>query len=126
VRHQVLLFATDINQVLEIGQDGMTREVNIKIPKGYFFDSVVSSNDRWLFHVPRQAEWDPGKLGGGRVLFSDYTLYEVDFNDGRFIRELKGSPLPNLGVACERDGVFTGFSIGRDSRYVLWTAELPR
>ena len=126
VRHKVLLFATDINQVLEIGQDGTTREVNIAIPKGYFFDSVVSSNDRWLFHVPRQAEWDPGKPGGGRLLFSDYTLYEVDFNDGRFIRELKGSPLPNLGIACERDGVLTGFSIGRDSRYVLWTAELPR
>jgi hypothetical protein len=125
VRHKVLLFATDVNQVLEIGQDGRTREVNITIPKGYFFDSVISSNDRWLFHVPRQAEWDPGKLGGGRLMFSDYTLYEVDFNDGRFIRELKGSPLPNLGVACERHGVVTGFSIGRDSKYVLWTAELP-
>jgi hypothetical protein len=126
VRHKILLFATDINQVLEIGQDGTTREINITIPKGYFFDSVVSSNDRWLFHVPRQAEWDPGKFGGSRLLFSDYTLYEVDFNDGRFIRELKGSPLPNLGIACERDGVFTGFSIGRDSKYILWTAELPR
>ena len=126
VRHKILLFATDINRVTEIGQDGVTREVNITIPKGYFFDSVVSSNDRWLFHVPRQAEWDPGKKGGGRLLTSDYTLYEVDFNDGRFIREMKGSPVPNLGIACERDGVFTGFSIGRDSKYVLWTAELPR
>lgn len=126
VCHKLLLFATDINQVLEIGQDGVTREVNITIPKGYFFDSVVSSDDRWLFHVPRQAEWDPGKQGGGRLLTSDYTLYEVDFNDGRFIRELKGSPLPNLGIACELDGVFTGFSIGRGSKYLLWTAELPR
>ena len=126
VRHKILLFATDINQVLEIGPDGVTREVYITIPKGYFFDSVVSSSDRWLFHVPRQAEWEPGKVGGGRLLTSDYTLYEVDFNDGRFIRELKGSPLPNMGIGCERDGVFTGFSIGRDSKYILWTAELPR
>jgi hypothetical protein len=47
-------------------------------------------------------------------------------NDGRFIRELKGSLLPNLGIACERNGVFTGFSIGRNSRYILWSVELLR
>jgi hypothetical protein len=41
-------------------------------------------------------------------------------NDGRFIRELKGSPLP------KRNGVFTGFSIGRNSRYILWSVELLR
>ena len=124
VRHKILLFAADINQVLEIGPDGVRREVNIAIPKGYFFDGVLSSNDRWLFLVPRQVEWEPGKVGG-RLMSSDYTLYEVDFNDGKFIRELKGAPTPNLGIACERNGVFRGFSIGRDSRYVLWTAELP-
>ena len=125
VRHKALLFAADINQVLEIGSDGVRREVNIAIPKGYFFDGVLSSNDRWLFLVPRQVEWEPGKVGG-RLMSSDYTVYEVDFNDGKFIRELKGAPTPGLGIACERDGVFTGFSIGSDSRYVLWTAELPR
>jgi hypothetical protein len=43
VRHKLLLFATDVNQVLEIGQDGATREVKIMIPRGYFFDSVISS-----------------------------------------------------------------------------------
>jgi len=125
VRHKALLFAADINQVLEIGPDGLRREVDIMIPKGYFFDGVLSSNDRWLFLVPRQVEWEPGKVGGG-LMSSDYTLYEVDFNDGKFIRELKGTPTPGLGIACERDGVFTGFSVGRDSKYVLWTAELPR
>jgi hypothetical protein len=51
VRHKVSLFATDINQVLKIGPDGVTREVNNAIPKGYFFDSVVSSNDqRWQIY----------------------------------------------------------------------------
>ena len=125
VRHKVLLFARDINQVLEIGPDGVRREVDVAIPKGYFFDSIISSNDRWLFLVPRQVEWDPGKFGG-KLTSRDYTVYEVDFNDGRFIREMKGAPTPGLGIACERDGVFTGFSIGRDANYVLWTAELPR
>ena len=125
VRHKVLLFARNVNQVLEIGPDGVRREVNIVIPKGYFFDSMLSSNDRWLFLVPRQVEWEPGKIGG-KLTSSDYTIYEVDFNDGRFVRELKGAPTPGLGIACERDGVFTGFSVGKDSRYVLWTGELPR
>jgi hypothetical protein len=125
VRHKVLLFSRDINEVLEIGADGMRREVDIRIPKGYFFDSIVSSNDRWLLLVPRHVEWEPGRFGG-KLTSRDYTLYEVDFNDGKFVRELKGAPTPGLGIACERDGVFTGFSVGRDSNYVLWTAELPR
>lgn len=125
VRHKVLLFARDVSQVLELGPDGARREVGIAIPRGYFFDSVVSSNDRWLFVVPRQVEWEPGKFGG-KLTSRDYTIYEVDFNDGKFIREMKGTPTPGLGIACERDGVFTGFSVGRDSKYVLWAAEMPR
>jgi hypothetical protein len=92
VRHKVSLFATDINQVLKIGPDGVTREVNNAFPKG-------TSSIAWFRRM---------------------------INDGRFIRELKGSPLPNLGIACERNGVFTGFSIARNSRYILWSVELPR
>ena len=127
VRHKVLLYATGIDApVLEISPDGVTREVQIAVPKGFSIDGFVSSNDLWLVRYARKIAAEFGKPVIRRSANGDYFLYEVDFNDGRFRRELSMASIPNLGIACEQGGMLTGYSFSRDSKYIPFTASLPQ
>jgi hypothetical protein len=127
VRHKVLLYATDVDApVLEIGPDGATREVPIAIPQGFSLDGFISSNDLWLVGYARKITPEFGKPVIRRSANGDYLLYEVDFNDGRFRRELSLASIPDFGIACEQGGMLTGYSMSGDSKYIPFTANLPR
>ena len=127
-RHKVLLYATNIDApVLEIGPDGVTREVSIAVPKGFFLDGIIPSDDRWIVRFARRKSPKPGEFSiKWSSAAGDYALYEVDFNDGSLRRELSMASIPGFGVACEEHGALTGFSFMRDSKFILFTADLPR
>lgn len=127
VRHKILLYATNADvPVLEIGPDGATREVPITLLEGFSLDGFISSDDMWLVRYARKMVAEPGKPVVRRSAAGDYLLYEVDFNDGSLRRQLSFASVPDFGIACERGGVLTGYSVRRDSKYISFAASIPR
>jgi hypothetical protein len=126
VRGRILLFAAHSNApIVEIGAAGVTREVSISAPKDYSLSTVIASNDKWLFRYARKALPKVGETEN-RPESRNYLLYEIDPNDGHIKSEIDPGAGPSFGIACEHDGVLTGFSLGSDSKYLLYTADTPR
>ena len=125
-RNNVLLYmGRSRAPVVEIGAGGAVREVPVSSPRGYSLSGMISSNDRWLFRYARTTLPDRGPVDT-RPEARNYLLYEVDPNDGSLLRELDDSSGPSFGIACEQDGLLTGFSVSPESRYIPYTANLPR
>ena len=126
VRGRILLFAAHSNApVVEIGAAGVTREVSISAPKDYSLSAVIASNDKWLFRYARKALPMVGETEN-RPESRNYLLYEIDPDDGHIKSEIDPGAGPSFGIACEHDSVLTGFSLGSDSKYLLYTADTPR
>jgi len=124
-RKRVLLYqAHSHSPILEVGNGGAVREVNLVAPAGYLLDGVISSNDRWIVRYKKEA--DAGTCGSGptsRVL--PYALYEFDPNDGTLRSKLEIGTGQLFGIACEQDGVFTAFTLNGD-KPIRQTADIPR
>jgi len=125
-RGNILLYTAHANfPVLEIGAGGATREVPVAAPQGYYLAGVIPSSGRWLFRYSRKTLPAAGE-SDTRPETRNYILYEVDPHDGHIKWELDPGAGPSFGIACEHDGVLTGFSLGPDSTYLPFTADAPK
>jgi hypothetical protein len=125
-RHKVLLYVAHSKApILEVGAGGAVREVPLEAPKGYVLDSVVPANDRWIMRFRREGLSVGGEMDA-RPQTRNFVYYEVNPEDGSLRRQLEIASGPGFGIACEQDGVLTGFSVSPDSKYLRMTADIPQ
>lgn len=110
--------------LLEVGPGGAVRVVPLETPKGYTIEDVIPSTNRWIFRfrkdgIPAKSETD------ARPDADNYALYEFNQSDGTPLRRIHIAKGPVFSIACERNGVLTGFSMAGE-KMLLKTADLPR
>ncbi len=126
-RGRILLYqAHSESPVLEVGANGVVREVTIASPPGYKLDEVIPANDRWIMRFRKESPSDSGAADARPDAQNDaYVLYEVDPADGHLKRRIEVSTGPFYSISCEQDGIFNAFSIDGQKLNLL-TADLPR
>jgi len=111
--------------VLEIGNGGSVREVQIESPKGYEFDGFIPSNDRWIVQFKRSGLPQTGEIDI-RPETQNIIYYEVTASDGTLRRKLSLGSGQNGWTACEHDGVLLGFKTDDKQHLIPVTAELGK
>jgi hypothetical protein len=113
------------NSVLEIGNGGSVREVQIESPKGYDFDAFIPSNDRWIVQFKRSGLPDSGQVDI-RPETQNILFYEVTASDGTLRRRLNLGSDPIGSIACEKDGVLMNFKTDDKQHLIPMTADLGK
>ncbi len=111
--------------VLEIGNGGSVREVQIESPKGYDFDGFIPSNDRWIVQFKRSGLPDSGQVDL-RPEAQNILFYEVTASDGTLRRRLDLKSDPIGSIACEKDGVLMNFKTDDKQHLIPVTADLGK
>ncbi|MGH9606731.1 MAG: hypothetical protein ACRD3N_13660 [Terracidiphilus sp.] len=126
VRDKVILYQAHSNApVLEVGAGGYVRQIPLQAPSGYELDGMISASDLWIVRF-RRKDLPADRPIDLRPEAKNYVLYEVNPGDGSLESELDVSSGPAFGIACEQDGVLTGFSRSPDSKFIRLTADVPK
>lgn len=122
---KVIFWEPGEKSVLEIGNGGSAREVQIESPKGYSFNGFISSNDRWIVEFKRIGLPESGAIDL-RPETQNIVFYEVLESDGTLRRKLTFGNDQNGWTACERDGELMSFKADDKQRLIPMTADLGR
>jgi hypothetical protein len=124
-RDSVLLWLPGKNLVLEIGDGGARREVEVEPPKGYALEAFLPSNTRWIVQFKRQGL--PDSEVDRRPETQNVLLYEVNPSDGSLRRKLIEDPNPPFSsAACEHDGRLLSFRTDEKQHLIPLAADLGR
>ena len=113
------------SSVLSITGDGTLREVQVKNPFGYTFDTLLSSNGKWIVRfrragLPTKGATDTSPESGNLLYF------QVDPQDGSLLRELQLSSQQMTWLACEHDGQLTAFKTDAKSNLIPMSADIGK
>lgn len=122
---KVILWQKGKNSLIEVGEHGNMREVQLQSPHGYRIQQFIPSNDSWMILYSEGDQLgggstDPGSNGGG------YVLYEVNPSDGGLRRRFDLGRAEQFWVACEHDRALTTFKTDSQQHLIPLIADLPR
>lgn len=122
---KVIFWEPGKNKVLEIGNGGSVREVQIESPKGYILDGFVPSSDRWIVQFKRSGLPQTGEIDT-RPETQNIVYYEVTASDGTLRRKLNLGTSQNLWIACEYDKELISYKTDDKQHLIPVTADLGK
>lgn len=124
----VLYDPMEASTVLEVGEGGSTREIEVESPQGYQLDAIIPSTGKWIarFRKSGISLTDSGAVdstaGSGNFL-----LYEIDRSDGSLRARIELPASDSVfDPACEADGKLMAIRSGSDSKFMIFTADLSK
>ncbi|HET7104421.1 MAG TPA: hypothetical protein VFI20_10085 [Terracidiphilus sp.] len=121
---RVLLWIPNVQSVTELGDHAAFRQIQIDAPKGYAFDSLISSTDRWIARFKRMGLSGTTPIDM-RPQSQNFVLYEVNPFDGHLHERLNLGPHGSW-LACESDGTLTVFKTDKKQHLIALTADIGR
>ncbi|HET7104379.1 MAG TPA: hypothetical protein VFI20_09875 [Terracidiphilus sp.] len=120
----ILLWIPGVQSITELGDYSAFRQMKIKTPEGYAFDSMIPSTGLWIARFKRLGLSNTKPIDM-RPESHNFVLYEVNPFDGHLQRRLNLGPHGSW-LACANDGSLTVYKTDKEQHLIALTANIGR